>query len=143
MVSQNPARLDRVLLRLNAVRAFRALPEATSLAAADKRIRNILKKSGPTEGTAELQGERLTDAAEKALYAALLACEPVVDDHLVRLDYAAALRHLAQLRAPVDTFFTEVMVNAEDPALRINRLALLMRLGRLMNQVADLSRLGG
>ncbi|MHB8353120.1 MAG: glycine--tRNA ligase subunit beta [Burkholderiales bacterium] len=143
VVSQNPARLDRVLLRLNAVRAFRTVPEATSLAAADKRIRNILKKSGPAEGMPELQSEYLTDAAEKALYAALLACEPVVDDHLVRLDYAAALRHLAQLRTPVDIFFTEVMVNAEDPALRANRLALLMRLGHLMNQVADISRLGG
>jgi glycyl-tRNA synthetase beta chain len=145
VVSQSPARLDRVLLRLDAVRAFRALPEAESLAAADKRIRNILKKSAPAEGAGlpALQSERLVDTAEKALYAALLSCEPAVDDHLVRLDYTAALRHLAQLRAPVDTFFTEVMVNAEDAALRANRLALLMRLGRLMNQVADLSRLGG
>ncbi len=142
VVSQSPERLDRVLLRLDAVRAFRALPEAQSLAAADKRIRNILKKSAPTEGSA-LDGGLLPEPAEKALYAALLACEPVVDDHLVRLDYAAALRHLAQLREPVDTFFTEVMVNAEDPALRANRLALLQRLGHLMNQVADLSRLGG
>ena len=143
VVSQSPVRLDRILLRLNAVHTFWALPEATSLAAADKRIRNILKKSGSAESMPELQSEHLVDSAEKALYAALLACEPVVDDHLVRLDYTAALRHLAQLRIPVDTFFTEVMVNAEDPILRANRLALLMRLGSIMNQVADLSRLGG
>ncbi len=145
VVSQNPARLDRVLLRLEAVRAFRALPEAESLAAADKRIRNILKKSGPAEGAIEpsLRHEHLVDPAEHALYAALLACEPVVDDHLDRLDYAAALRHLAQLRTPVDIFFTDVMVMAEDPVLRANRLALLIRLGRLMNRVADISRLGG
>ncbi len=145
VVSQNPARLDRVLLRLEAVRAFRALPEAESLAAADKRIRNILKKSGPAADAAvpTLQHERLVDPGEQALYAALIACEPVVDDHLVHLDYTAALRHLARLRAPVDTFFTEVMVMAEDPVLRANRLALLMRLERLMNQVADISRLGG
>ena len=145
VVSQSPARLDRVLLRLTAVRAFRELPEAASLAAANKRIRNILRKSGPADGAAALplRQDRLVDPAEKALHAALLDCEPVVDDHLVRLDYTAALRHLAQLRAPVDTFFTEVMVNAEDPAQRDNRLALLMRLERLMNQVADISRLGG
>jgi glycyl-tRNA synthetase beta chain len=145
VVSQSPARLDRVLMRLNAVRAFRALPEAESLAAADKRVRNILKKSAPAEGAGlpVLQSEFLMDPAEKALHAALLSCEPVVDDHLVHLDYTAALRHLAQLRTPVDTFFNEVMVNAEDARLRANRLALLMRLGALMNQVADLSRLGG
>ncbi len=138
-------RLDRVPLRLAAVQAFRALPEAESLAAANKRIRNLLRKSaeGSVPHAPAVDPRHFVEAAEEALYAALLAVEPEVDHHLVRLDYTAALCRLAALRNPVDIFFTDVMVLCEDAALRANRLALLARLERLMNQVADLATLGG
>ncbi|MDE1990540.1 MAG: glycine--tRNA ligase subunit beta, partial [Betaproteobacteria bacterium] len=144
VLSQPLVRLDRVPLRLDAVRAFRALPEAQALAAANKRIRNLLRKSADTD-TAHLpppDPAHFAEAAEHALHDALMAVEPDVDDHLVRLDYTAALCRLASLREPVDRFFTDVMVLCEDAALRANRLALLARLERLMNQVADISRLG-
>ncbi|MBU6505247.1 MAG: glycine--tRNA ligase subunit beta [Betaproteobacteria bacterium] len=144
VLSQPLVRLDRVPLRLDAVRAFRALPEAQALAAANKRIRNLLRKSADTD-TAHLpppDPARFAEAAEHALHDALMAVEPDVDDHLVRLDYTGALCRLASLRDPVDRFFTDVMVLCEDAALRANRLALLARLERLMNQVADISRLG-
>jgi glycyl-tRNA synthetase beta chain len=142
VVSQTPARLDQVLPRLEAVRRFSQLPEADSLSAANKRIRNILKKSESAHGPA-VQSEHLADAAEHALYQALLRIEPEVDDHLSRRNYQAALQSLATVRSEVDTFFDQVMVMAEDPVLRANRLALLWRMESLMNQVADISKLGG
>ena len=126
--------------RLAAVRAFAALPEAEALAAANKRVGNILKKS---EGAAEapLNPALLQEAAEQALAAALAEVGPAADAAFERGDYTTSLKALAALRAPVDSFFDGVMVNADDPALRANRLALLQGLHRAMNRVADLARL--
>ncbi|ACD15110.1 glycine--tRNA ligase subunit beta [Paraburkholderia phytofirmans] len=140
VLALNPTRLDDIVARLDAVREFAALPEAASLAAANKRISNILKKS---EGAATggVQVALLTEAAEKALYAQLEQVAPRVQSQLAARDYTGALTALAALREPVDTFFNDVMVNAEDPALRANRLALLGALHQQMNCVADISRL--
>jgi glycyl-tRNA synthetase beta chain len=126
--------------RLAAVRAFAALPEAEALAAANKRVGNILKKS---EGNAEapLNPALLHERAEQALAAALADVGPRADAAFEQGDYTAALKTLAALRQPVDAFFDDVMVNAEDPALRANRLALLRELHAAMNRVADLARL--
>jgi len=135
-----PARLGDVPRRLEAVRAFAALPEAASLAAANKRVGNILKK---VEGTlpTEVSAELLKEPAEQALAATLAELGPKADALFDAHDYAASLQALAGLKAPVDAFFDDVMVNAEDLALRNNRLALLGRLHAAMNRVADLSRL--
>ncbi|PZR47147.1 glycine--tRNA ligase subunit beta [Paraburkholderia fungorum] len=140
VLALNPTRLDDIVARLDAVREFAALPEAASLAAANKRISNILKKS---EGsvTGGVQVTLLIEAAEKALHAQLEQVAPRVQSQLAARDYTGALTALAALREPVDTFFNDVMVNAEDPALRANRLALLGALHRQMNCVADISRL--
>lgn len=140
VLALNPTRLDDIVARLDAVREFAALPEAASLAAANKRISNILKKS---EGsvTGGVQVTLLTEAAEKALHAQLEQVAPRVQSQLAARDYTGALTALAALREPVDTFFNDVMVNAEDPALRANRLALLGALHQQMNCVADISRL--
>ncbi|MBK1711762.1 glycine--tRNA ligase subunit beta [Rubrivivax gelatinosus] len=126
--------------RLAAVRAFAALPEAPALAAANKRVGNILKKSDETTGGA-VDAARLVEPAEAALFDALGRVAPQADAAFARGDYAASLQALAALKAPVDAFFDAVMVNAEDPALRRNRLALLGTLHAAMNRVADLSRL--
>ncbi|OYY94548.1 MAG: glycine--tRNA ligase subunit beta [Hydrogenophilales bacterium 28-61-23] len=127
-------------LRLAAVREFNALPEAAALAAANKRIQNILKK---VDGEVEpvTSPYLFQEAAEIALNAALGEVEPVADAAFDAGDYTASLKSLAALKAPVDAFFDGVMVNAEDPNLRANRLGLLARLRRAMNRVADLSRL--
>ncbi|MFM0222880.1 glycine--tRNA ligase subunit beta [Paraburkholderia dipogonis] len=140
VLALNPTRLDEIVARLDAVREFAALPEAASLAAANKRISNILKKS---EGAATggVQITLLVEAAEKALHAQLEQVAPRVQSQLAARDYTGALTALAALREPVDTFFNDVMVNAEDPALRANRLALLGALHQQMNCVADISRL--
>jgi glycyl-tRNA synthetase beta chain len=140
VVSQRPQRLGDIPKRLAAVRAFAALPEAASLAAANKRVGNILKKV-EGEVLAKVDAALLAEAAEIALAAALAEVGPLADAAFVRGDYAAALHALAVLRGPVDTFFTEVMVNAEAPALRANRLGLLATLHHAMNRVADISRL--
>jgi len=126
--------------RLAAVRAFAALPEAQALAAANKRVANILKKS---EAAAHLPMDPalLREPAEQALAAALSEVGPRADAAFERGDFTASLTQLAALRAPVDAFFDQVMVNAEDPALRANRIALLEALHAAMNRVADLSRL--
>ena len=126
--------------RLAAVRAFAALPEAASLAAANKRVGNILKKA---EGTvdAQVNQELLKAPAEQVLAAALAQVAPQAEAAFDQRDYTASLSTLAALKAPVDAFFDAVMVNADDPALRSNRLALLASLHRAMNRVADLSRL--
>ncbi|MFM0032334.1 glycine--tRNA ligase subunit beta [Paraburkholderia madseniana] len=140
VLALNPTRLDDIVARLDAVREFAALPEAASLAAANKRISNILKKSeGSTTGG--VQVALLTEVAEKALHAQLEQVAPRVQSQLAVRDYTGALTALAALREPVDTFFNDVMVNAEDPALRANRLALLGALHQQMNCVADISRL--
>ncbi|MCA0242821.1 MAG: glycine--tRNA ligase subunit beta [Proteobacteria bacterium] len=126
---------------LAAVRAFAALPEAPALAAANKRVGNILKKSEGAAAAAEPDPALLKEGAEQALAAALAAVAPAADAAFERGDHTASLQALAALRGPVDRFFDEVMVNADDPALRNNRLALLAALHRSMNRVADLSRL--
>ena len=140
VLALNPTRLDDIVARLDAVREFSALTEAASLAAANKRISNILKKSdgAPVGG---VQVNLLQEAAEKALHAKLEQVAPRVQSQLAARDYTGALTALAALREPVDTFFNDVMVNAEDPALRANRLALLGALHQQMNCVADISRL--
>ncbi len=126
--------------RLAAVRAFAALPEAPSLAAANKRISNILKKA---EGgvAATVNQATLVETAEKDLFAAMQITVPAANAKFDAGDYTASLQSLAALRAPVDAFFDGVMVNAEDPALKANRLGLLRQLHEAMNRVADLSRL--
>lgn len=125
--------------RLAAIREFTKLPEADSLAAANKRIGNILKKSNEQFGNAD--PTLFADDAERALHAAVLAARPAFDKYLAARDYTSALKSLAPLKTPVDAFFDAVMVNAEDPKLRINRHALLSELHALMNQVADLAKL--
>ena len=127
---------------LQAVRAFAELPEAPALAAANKRIGNILKKAEPDGALqAAVNATLLQEPAEQALYAALQQTVPQADAQFAAGDYTGSLKTLAALRAPVDAFFDGVMVNAEDPALKANRLALLQQLHQAMNRVADLSRL--
>jgi glycyl-tRNA synthetase beta chain len=125
--------------RLAAVRAFAALPEAPALAAANKRIGNILKKSESEETS--VNPALFAEAAEKALYAAMQSTVPAANTQFEAGDYATSLQTLAALRVPVDAFFDGVMVNADDPALKANRLGLLRELHTAMNRVADLSRL--
>ena len=140
VVSQRPQRLGDIPKRLAAVRAFSALPEAAALAAANKRVGNILKKvDGELE--ASFDSALLLEAAEAALHRALVEVAPRADAAFLTGDYSESLLTLAALRAPVDAFFDGVMVNADDPALRANRLGLLARLHAAMNRVADLSRL--
>ncbi|MDD3530705.1 MAG: glycine--tRNA ligase subunit beta [Gallionellaceae bacterium] len=139
VVVQAPTRIDRVPARLAAVAEFRALPEAAALAAANKRIRNILKKAEAVGDSVDLA--LLQEGAEADLHQALLAVTPEVEAALGNLDYTAALTRLAGLRAAVDRFFDEVMVMADEPLIRANRLALLGGLARVMNSVADISEL--
>jgi glycyl-tRNA synthetase beta chain len=140
VLALSPARLGDVPRRLEAVRAFAALPEAASLAAANKRVGNILKK---VEGEVLAQVDRalLKESAEAALYEALQRAGPRAHAAFESGDYTGSLQALAVLKAPVDAFFDGVMVNAEDAALRNNRLGLLATLHAAMNRVADLSRL--
>ena len=140
VVSQRPQRLGDIPKRLAAVRTFAALPESASLAAANKRVGNILKKVDAAVD-AKIDPKLLSEAAEIALNAALAEVKPKADAAFARGDYAASLQSLAALKNPVDSFFNDVMVNAEDPALRANRLGLLATLHLAMNQVADLSKL--
>ena len=139
VLALRPARLGDVPRRLAAVLAFAALPEAASLAAANKRVGNILKKS--EAGGAAVDTARLVEPAELALHAALAAVAPVSDAAFDAGDYSASLQALAALKTPVDAFFDQVMVNADDATLRANRLALLGTLHAAMNRVADLARL--
>ncbi len=139
VLSQNPERLADVPKRLVAVRAFAALPEAPALAAANKRISNILKKTDAVD--AHVSEVLLAEPAEIALYAAMQGVLPQADAQFESGDYTASLQTLAALRAPVDDFFTGVMVNAEQMDLRLNRLGLLATLHAAMNRVADLSKL--
>ena len=140
VVSQRPQRLGDIPKRLAAVRAFSSLPEAAALAAANKRVGNILKK---VEDSVEawVDTALLSEPAEVSLHAALVEVVPQADAAFLTGDYTASLQALAALRAPVDAFFDGVMVNADDPALRANRLGLLAKLHAAMNKVADLSKL--
>jgi glycyl-tRNA synthetase beta chain len=139
VVAQRPQRLAEVPKRLAAVRAFAALPEAAALAAANKRISNILKKVPAVDP--HVSDILLTEAAEIALNAAMKSVLPQADAQFEAGDYTASLLSLAALRAPVDAFFDDVMVNAEQLDVRLNRQGLLTRLHNAMNRVADLSRL--
>ncbi|MEY3475437.1 MAG: hypothetical protein RL087_1895, partial [Pseudomonadota bacterium] len=139
VLALRPQRLADVARRLQAVRAFAALPEAPALAAANKRVGNILKKAGEVD--AHVNAGLLHEAAERDLYAALEASVPQADAQFAAGDYTASLKTLAALRAPVDAFFDGVMVNAEQDDLRLNRQGLLKTLHTAMNRVADLSRL--
>ena len=139
VVSQNPVRIDQVVPRLEAVQAFRALPEAESLASANKRIRNILKKTTVTQSKPD--PTILQETAEKELYAATSLLMPQVSALWEKGDYTAALLALAGVRKEVDAFFDQVMVMTDDPTVRNNRVALLAQLESLMNQVADISKL--
>ncbi len=140
VVALRPPRWGDIPRRLAAVRAFAALPESAALAAANKRVGNILKKAEDAAPGA-VDTARLVEPAEAALAAALAATAPLADAAFERGDYTASLQALAALKEPVDAFFESVMVNADDPDLRRNRLALLARLHAAMNRVADLSRL--
>ena len=139
VLALRPQRLGDVAKRLAAVRAFAALPEAPALAAANKRISNILKKTDDVD--AHVSEILLQEAAEKSLYAALQTVLPQAQSQWEAGDYTASLQSLAALRAPVDAFFEDVMVNAEQMDLRLNRLGLLKTLHAAMNRVADLSKL--
>lgn len=153
VLSLQPKKLDDIVARLDAVREFSALPEASALAAANKRITNILKKSEGEVGLATtaasangaavlaVQSALLVEPAERSLSDQLKKVTPAVQAQLEQRDYTRALSALAALRDPVDTFFNDVMVNAEDAALRRNRLALLAELHAQMNCVADISKL--
>ncbi|MGB9988274.1 glycine--tRNA ligase subunit beta [Pseudoduganella rhizocola] len=142
VVAQNPDRLDDIVQRLEAVQAFAALPESASLAAANKRITNILKKNEEALAQAStVNPALLQDTAEKNLAAAVTRVQPEVDAAFARGDFTGTLKTLAQLRDDVDAFFNDVMVMADDIALRNNRLALLSSLHGMMNRVADISKL--
>jgi len=138
----SPLDFDR---RIRAVEHFRRLPEAAALAAANKRVANILAKEADQASIAAstVDAGLLVEAAEQALFAQLEALEPVVQPLLAARDYTPALSKLAALRESVDQFFDQVMVNADDAALKLNRLRLLARLRGLFMSVADVSVLQG
>ncbi len=144
VVAQHPDRLDDIVQRLEAVQAFAALPESASLAGANKRITNILKKNEEAVSQVAAGGVNvalLQDEAEKTLAAAVSRVQPEIDAAFAKGDFTGTLQTLAQLRDDVDGFFNDVMVMADDVALRNNRLALLSSLHGMMNRVADISKL--
>jgi len=139
VVAQAPDRIDLVPSQLAAVRAFMELPEAESLAAANKRIGNILKKADGVPGSFDVA--LLMEPAERSLGDAFAGVQPSADRLFASGDYTGMLKALAPLKLPVDRFFDEVMVNVDDPKLRTNRLGLLAALRATMNRVADISKL--
>ena len=139
VMALRPTRLGQVGQLLSAVRAFAALPESPALAAANKRIGNILKKAGEVDP--HVNPALLQEDAEKNLHAVMQRLLPESEAQFQAGDYTASLQTLAALRAPVDAFFDDVMVNAEAMDLRLNRQGLLKSLHVAMNRVADLSRL--
>ena len=140
VLALNPSLLSEIPKRLEAVRAFSSLDEAPALAAANKRVGNILKKiEGNVE--AKINDALLQEPSEKALATTLAKIKPEADALFERGDYTNSLKALAALKAPVDDFFDNVMVNADDPALKANRQGLLATLHQAMNRVADLSKL--
>jgi glycyl-tRNA synthetase beta chain len=139
VLAQNPDRLDDIVQRLDAVKAFAELPESASLAAANKRITNILKKTDVD--VKAVSADLLKEDAERKLAASVTRVRPEVDAAFAAGDFTGTLKTLAQLRDDVDGFFNDVMVMDEDLALRNNRLALLSQLHGMMNRVADISKL--
>jgi len=140
VVDSRPDCIDDLPERLEAVRAFEALPEALSLSAANKRIVNILRKA-QGEGGGAVDLSVLVDGAERALHAAFDQLRPIVASRVADGDFSAALRALASTKPTVDRFFDDVMVMADDPKIRGNRLALLREVSATMNHVADISKL--
>jgi len=140
VLAQRPERIDHVPDRLAAVKAFEALPEADALAAANKRIVNILRKT-EADAAPAVDRARLSAGAEHDLWQAFQHLAPLVDEHYASGDYTSALKALASAKPAVDRFFEDVMVMADDPAVRANRLALLRGVAATMNRVADLSKL--
>ncbi len=140
VLCQRPARIDLVPAQASAVKAFSALPEADTLASANKRIVNILRKA-ESEAAVAIDRTRLTDGAEHDLYLAFQKLEPIVADRCAAGDFTGALLALATAKPAVDRFFDDVMVMADDPAIRSNRLALLRGVAQTMNRVADISKL--
>jgi len=140
VVDSRPPEIHVTPARLEAVREFERLPEAQALATANKRIANILRKSA-SEAAAAVDRSLLGNGAEHDLYAKVQTLLPVVHSHVDRGEYTEALRVLASAKSSVDRFFDDVLVMAEDPALRANRLALLRGLAEAMNGVADISKL--
>ena len=137
VLARRPTRPADFDARVRAVSHFRTLDSAEALAAANKRVSNILAKADAAIG--EINLSACVEPAEKALAEAVLALRTEVQPLIAKGDYTAVLDKLASLRAPVDNFFDNVMVNAEDPALRQNRLAILNTLQGLFLQVADIS----
>jgi glycyl-tRNA synthetase beta chain len=142
VLSMRPAQFNLVLAQLEAVRAFASLPEAESLAAANKRVANILKQAeAKGEQFAKARAEALKEAAERDLFAALAKASADATPLLKQGDFTGYLKTFAVLKAPVDAFFDAVMVMAEEPELRRNRLALLKDLRDEMNRIADIAKL--
>lgn len=137
VLARRPTRPADFDARVRAVSHFRTLDSAEALAAANKRVSNILAKADAAIG--EINLTACVEPAEKALAEAVLALRTEVQPLIAQGDYTSVLDKLANLRAPVDSFFDNVMVNAEDPALRQNRLAILNTLQGLFLQVADIS----
>ena len=142
VLSQRPQLLHKVPLRLAAVRAFAGLPEAKDLAAANKRVLNIINKNEDIRHKFVAPDRALmNEAAEIALMDGLEKLAPQAEKHFTAGEYREALQLLAHIKPAVDRFFTEVMVMVEDTAVRNNRAALLQQLGTMMNRVADISKL--
>lgn len=142
VLSKHPTQLSLVPQQLEAVKAFQGLPEAESLAAANKRIVNILKQAeAKGEAFSKAQLTDLKEPAERSLFQALQDASAKADKLFDRGDYAGYLKAFAVLKAPVDAFFDKVMVMADDEVLRRNRLGLLQDLRGAMNRVADISKL--
>jgi glycyl-tRNA synthetase beta chain len=139
VLALRPDRLDLIRRQLEAVKMFNNLPEAPSLAAANKRIGNILKKAGDV--LPHFDASLLVEDAEKTLAAEFGTAKAKADERYAAQDYAGMLRTLAALKGPVDAFFDGVMVMTDDVRLRDNRVALLARLHATMNRIADISRL--
>ncbi len=140
VLSLSPAAVNKIPLQLAAVRAFAGLPEAVSLAAANKRIKNILQKSPPADGDI-FSEKRLVAPEEIQLHQAFLTADAKADAAYEAGRFTESLTALAILKNPVDAFFDKVMVNVEDQALRTNRLLMLAQLEAAFNRVADISKL--
>jgi glycyl-tRNA synthetase beta chain len=142
VLSQSPGNLNQIPLKLAAVRVFASMPEAKDLAAANKRVLNIIYKNEDIRHKFVAPERKLmTEAAEIALMEGVEKLSPVAEKHFTAGEYTEALQLLANIKPAVDRFFTEVMVMVDDPAVRNNRAALLQQLGTLMNRVADISKL--
>ncbi len=138
VLADSPGRINEVWKRIEAVKAFRSLPEAEALAAANKRIQNILRKSGRSDA---IDFALLQLPEEKTLHRSLTELDALVRAKFAQGDFAGSLTALATVRGDVDAFFDKVLVNAEDSRLRQSRLGILTRLGDVMNKVADISKL--